>query len=135
MNLYIMMTQSSRHESRVKYTQFTSSSIQFSLVQDIVLFDKTIESISSKLSPTRSYALITALKVKPFITSSCTLEGYSSPVRSFCPCCCCCCGDSLLLLLLAAAATDAANAAAGGTKATDAGKWHGRDATFFIIYG
>ena len=123
------MTQSSRHESRVKYTQFTSS-----LVQDIVLFDKSIESISSKLSPTRSYALITVFKVKPFITSSCTLEGYSSPVRSFCPCCCCCCcGDSLLLLLLAAAATDAANAAAGGTEATDAGKWHGRDATFFII--
>jgi len=45
------------------------------------------------------------------MTSSCTLEGYSSPVRS-------CCGDSLLLL--AAAATDAA--AAGGTEATDAGK-------------
>lgn len=105
------MTQSSRHESRVTYNQFTSSSVQFSSVQDIVLFDKSIESISSKLFPTKSYALTTAFKAKPFMTSSCTLEGYSSPVRS-------CCGDSLLLL--AAAATDAA--AAGGTEATDAGK-------------
>mmetsp|Transcript_2164 Transcript_2164/g.4689 ORF Transcript_2164/g.4689 Transcript_2164/m.4689 type:complete len:95 (+) Transcript_2164:515-799(+) len=38
----------------------------------------------SKLFPTRSNALTTVLKGKPFITSSCTLEGYSSTGKSRC---------------------------------------------------
>jgi hypothetical protein len=47
-------------------------------------FDRHNESIWSKLFPTRSKALTTELSGKPFITSSWTLEGYSSTGKSRC---------------------------------------------------
>jgi len=82
------------------------------------------------LFPTKSNAFPTALNVKPFITSSCTLEGYSSIDLSP-PCS----DDSLLAIVVVATAAEAeaeaeadddddddddADAAAGGIQATDA---------------
>ena len=77
---------------------------------------------SSKLSPISSKARTTRDKSKPFMTSSCTVWGYSSTVPIAA-------GDTLSSRLAATDATDAA--AAGGMLASPTIKVLGREATAF----